>query len=111
MNKISILLLLLFCTSSANALISCGSVPVKRLTIEADRENGSVWANTVSIDVSGGACGSSTTAYLKNDHPAYNSIVSTLLSVHARGGLIKVVVKSAQGISANAKEIEYVVLH
>jgi hypothetical protein len=93
---------------SAAAIESCGLLSIKDLTIEASRENGSAWANTMSFNVSKGSCDGLQIAYLKNDHPAYASILSALLSLKVSGELVEVYVKSSSGLSGNAREIEYI---
>ena len=110
MKKIILLSLLSFTSFSANALMNCGLVPVKEIVIETDRENGSVWANTMHINISGSACSGISHTYLRNDHPAYNSTLSLLLSAHARGQDIKVIVKSTEGLSSYSREIDYIIL-
>lgn len=110
MKKIVFTILLLLSPVAANAIENCGLVSVKGIVIQADREIGSPWANTMRINISGSACAGIDYAYLKNAHPAYNSILSLLLSAQARGINVSVRVKSSTGISATAREIEYITL-
>lgn len=110
MKKIILLSLLSFASASAYALINCGVIPVKEIAVEANRENGSVWSNTMHINIKGSACSGVSHAYLKNDNPAYNSTLSLLMSAHAGGKSVRVVVKSAPGISSYAREIDYIVM-
>lgn len=105
----------LFIFLALNAILvhgadNCGSTPIKNLTIEADRENGSAWANTLHIEITGSSCSSIDYAYLKNDQPSYASILSTLLSAHASGKNVTVIVKSAGGLGPNSREIDYIIL-
>ncbi|WP_444922777.1 hypothetical protein ACJJH9_11175 [Microbulbifer sp. DLAB2-AF] len=95
-------------SSGAQAYLECGSISVKGLTVQASRENGSAFENTMRIVVSSGACEGVTYAYLKNDHPAYAGILSVILAAQASNQNISVYVKEADGIIPGAKEIEWV---
>ncbi len=108
MKSILLALACFLVVSSANATVDCGIIPVSGLRIEASRDNGHPLANTLSITVAGiGSCPGIQLAFMENDNPAYSSILSTLLSVQARGGTVKVVVSSAETYSSAAKRIEY----
>ena len=93
---------------AASAIDSCGSVPVRELVVQGSRENGAAWANTARISVTGSACVGIDYAYMSLDNPALPSILSVLMSAQAQGRSVDLVVKSATGISATAKEIEYI---
>ena len=62
------------------------------------------------IQITGSSCSGIDYAYLKNDRPAYAGILSLLLSAQASGRDVQVIVRDAQGLGANSREIEYVII-
>lgn len=110
MKKYLLFILIVLSPILAQASDDCGLVSVKNLVVEADRENGSAWANTMHIQITGSSCSGIDYAYLKNDRPAYAGILSLLLSAQASGRDVQVIVRDAQGLGANSREIEYVII-
>ena len=107
MKKVAIVLfslISLFITSSSFASTKCGYLPVKGLTIMADRENGSLYANTLRISVADGVCTGVKWAYISNAHPSYNGILNALL----QGGKYHIWVQDSLGIYSDAREIEWI---
>jgi len=99
---------LILSPSMAHAVLECGQVSVTGITVQADRENNSPWANTMRVVVNSGTCQGVTYAYLRNDHPAYSSVLSVLLAAQATGEKVSIFVKESGGIGSNSKEIEWI---
>ncbi len=110
MKQIMLLLFVLFIPGTANALEICGVMPVGNIVVQADRENGTPWANTTRFDLSGSGCSGIAYAYLFNDHPTQKSILAVLLTAQATNRNVVVVVKSSERISSTAREIEFITL-
>ena len=107
MKKVSIVLfslVSLLVASSSFASTKCGYLTVKSLTIQADRENGSLYANTLRISVADGVCADIKWAYISNTHSAYEGILTALL----QGGKFYIWVQDSLGIYPNAREIEWI---
>lgn len=111
MNKIFYeLLFLLLLPSTSFAYIGCGSMPVVDLTIQASRDNGSLYANTLRINLpSTGACSDYSFGYLKNTHAAYYSFLSVLGAAQLSGQNVQVYISEAPGIYPEAREIEFII--
>ncbi|WHI45614.1 hypothetical protein [Microbulbifer sp. VAAF005] len=93
----------------SHAYLECGYIDVKGITVQATRDNGSAYADTLRIFVnSQGDCEGVKYAYLENSEPSYPSILSTLLSAQASGKKVSVNVKESSGISSDAHEIEWI---
>ncbi|WP_445357376.1 hypothetical protein ACJJIC_15790 [Microbulbifer sp. ANSA002] len=91
------------------AYLECGYIDVKGITVQANRDNGSAYANTMRIHVNyQGDCVGVKYAYLKNSESSYASILSTLLTAQASGKKVSVNVKESSGIASDAHEIEWV---
>ena len=82
----------------AFSAVDCGSLTVRGLTVQAERENGSKYANTMRILVDHGTCTGVKYAYLKNNQSAYDSTLSMLMALHAQNKNVRVWVKETTGI-------------
>jgi len=84
------LVLLSLSLSSASSfadLVDCGKRDIRKVMINGDRDDGLAHANSLVIMISDSTylCNGKTYIYMKNDHPAYSSMLSTALAAkHAK---------------------------
>jgi hypothetical protein len=96
--------LLLVCSAVQAGRIDCGYIDLKTLYVQSDRSDGGGHNNKLLVQL-GGSCPSY--GYVSNDEPAYDSILSMLLSAKMAKQKIRVVVNDGPLISDAAK-IEWV---
>lgn len=99
-------LLLLFGLSSIEsqaALVTCGPREILKLHIEGDRDDGHAHKNTMVITLNS-PCNGRSNVYIKNSHPAFNSMVSLALAAYAQGHSVNVWVNSSK-VLTSATEI------
>jgi len=109
--KIMILIVISGFSLNAYAALDCGNVVVKNLTVQAERENGSLFANTMRIHVANTGCAGVTYAYLENGDDAYSSTLAVLMAAQAQGKKVRLFVKNNPGIYKGAYKIEWVIIN
>ncbi|GAA5444833.1 hypothetical protein Misp06_03025 [Microbulbifer sp. NBRC 101763] len=68
------------------AYLECGYIDVKGITVQATRDNGSAFVNTLRTHVNyQGDCSGVMYTYLKNSKASYPRVLSTILSAQASG--------------------------
>jgi hypothetical protein len=108
-----LIVLLATCTFSSSAiaaLIDCGSLSIDKLIVQADRSNGSSFANKVVVKMGADKhanCAAITYAYLENTDEAYSGILSTLLAARVAERPVRITVDDASG-DPDKKRIEFV---
>jgi len=98
---------ILFCHLSVAGNTDCGMVNVNRMYVSADRTDLTDHSNTVNLVLEGASCAGVDLAFLSNDHPAYDGILSFLLYAKSTNTKVRVVVNDNQR-SNNAREITWV---
>lgn len=108
MRFIASIIIMCSLSTASFAVTFCGTLNVVGLTAQAERANGSLYANTMRVNVENQQCVGVKYAYLTNTQAAYSSVLSMLLSAQARGKTINIYVKDTAGIYSDAREIEWV---
>ncbi len=102
--------LLLFSNMSNAARLDCGMANIQRLYVQGEREDEFLHQNSLIVILASDksqACSDVNFAMMKNDKPAYNSVLSMLLSSYTTKSQIRVVVNS-NDLGAKTHNIEWV---
>ena len=109
MKALFLLTLTIYCTSAFAELIDCGTVDIKHVYVQSDRD-GSDHANKLLITFTNGKnseCNGFTHAYLENTDDAYNGTLSMAIAAYMAGKPLRIVVDGSLAIS-NARRIAWI---
>ena len=80
------------------ALIDCGVVNIKEIMIQADRDDNHQHANTLFIQTVE-SCNSTNSFFIKNNHPAYNTMVSLALTASATNKKLSIALNGSKNFT------------
>jgi hypothetical protein len=85
-------------------VVGCGAHTINNIYVQGDRDDNSEHANKAIARLSA-ACNGSDLVYIEITHPAYKSLLSTLLTAYATGSTVNIYVNSSKTISSGGTQI------
>lgn len=90
------------------ALLSCGKHKIETISVQGNRDDNHSHANSFMLTLTDMQCNNSPFLIMKNDHPAYQSMLSIAMAAKLSGAEVEVIVNTSKIVGVSATEISII---